>query len=266
MYATLSGLIAVVFYSLGSFYQSQNLSSQRNNRRKVLACGIVAALTHLLNVYWLILTPEGLDFGLFNVATLLSWSIAVLVLLSSLRKPLDNLFLALFPLAVICIILSTTLDSGYTPQSDYGTGMATHILLAILATSIITIAAFQAVFIAFQDRQLKHHHGFRLLQRLPPLQTMEALLFEIVWLGLLLLSGVIVTGIIFMEDLFAQQLSHKLVLSVIAWIVFAILLWGRHQLGWRGRTAIRWTLSGFIFLVLAYFGSKFVIELVLNNV
>ncbi|MEX2365656.1 MAG: cytochrome c biogenesis protein CcsA [Pseudohongiellaceae bacterium] len=265
MYATLTGLIAVIFYSLGSFYQSQNLASNRHNRHKVLACGVIAVLTHLLNVYWVILTPEGPDFGFFKIATLLSWSIAVLVLLSSLKKPLDNLFLGLFPLAVISIILSTTMESTYTPQADYSTGVASHILLAILATSIITIAAFQAVFIAFQDYKLKHIHSFRLLKRLPPLQTMEALLFEIVWVGLLLLSGVIVTGIIYMEDLYAQHLSHKLVLSIIAWCVFAVLLWGRHQLGWRGATAIRWTLAGFIFLVLAYFGSKFVLELVLNQ-
>src|SRR5690606_26133480 len=109
MYAALSGLVAVVFYSLGSFYQSQNLSSTRNNRGKVLTCGLIAVVTHLLNVYWVIRVPGGYDFDFFNMATLFSWTIAVIVLLSSLKKPLENLFLALFPLAVISITFSTLL-------------------------------------------------------------------------------------------------------------------------------------------------------------
>ena len=69
-----------------------------------------------------------------------------------------------------------------------------------------------------------------------------------------------------MEDFFGQHLSHKTVLSTISWIVFGILLWGRHQLGWRGKTANRWIITGFTFLLLAYFGSKFVLEIILDRV
>ena len=76
-------------------------------------------------------------------------------------------------------------------------------------------------------------------------------------------GGRAVGGVLFLEDIFAQHLVHKTVLSLTAWLVFAVLLWGRFQFGWRGRTAIRWTLSGFAVLLLAYFGSKFVLELVL---
>lgn len=265
MYATLSGLIAILFYSLGSFYQSQALSRERDNRTKVLVCGLVAVGAHLLNVYWVIRTPAGYDLSFFSMATLFSWGIAVTVLLSSLRKPLDNLFLALFPLAGVTILLSVLLDGSRTPQPAIPAGELAHILLAILATSIITIAAVQAGFLAFQNHQLKHIHSMRFLRRLPPLQTMEALLFQILWLGLLMLSAVILTGFLFMEDMFAQHLAHKTVLSIVAWVVFAILLWGRHRLGWRGNTAIRWTLAGFAFLVLAYFGSKAVLELILER-
>ncbi len=101
---------------------------------------------------------------------------------------------------------------------------------------------------------------------MPPLQTMESLLFEIIWVGILLLSGVIITGFLFTDDFFGQSLSHKTVLSISSWVVFGILLWGRHFAGWRGATAIRWTVVGFIFLILAYFGSKFVLELILGRV
>jgi ABC-type uncharacterized transport system permease subunit len=94
---------------------------------------------------------------------------------------------------------------------------------------------------------------------------MESLLFQMIATGYALLTLALVTGILFLEDIFAQHLVHKTVLSIIAWLVFGILLWGRWRFGWRGRVAIRWTIGGFIFLMLAYFGSKFVLELVLNR-
>ena len=265
MIATVSGISAVIFYLLGTFFQSQNINSTHYKRSRVLVCGLIAVLAHLISVAEVINTPAGYDFGFFKITTMFSCAISILVLLSSLKKPLENLFLALFPLSILSILCSLSLPSAYTPHAHYTNGVALHILLAILAVSTITIGAFQAIFIAFQNRQLKHKQSFSLLSHLPPLQTMEALLFEIVWIGLLLLTGVIVTGMLFMDDFFAQRLPHKTVLSIISWFVFAILLWGRHQLGWRGNTAIRWTLTGFAFLVLAYFGSKFVLELVLER-
>lgn len=104
------------------------------------------------------------------------------------------------------------------------------------------------------------------IQLLPPLQTMETLLFEMIWAGLILLSISIVSGLIFLDNIFAQHLVHKSVLSISAWLTFAVLLWGRHQSGWRGITAIRGTLIGFALLLLAYFGSKLVLEIILQRV
>jgi len=97
------------------------------------------------------------------------------------------------------------------------------------------------------------------------LQTMEALLFQMLAAGFVMQSLSLATGFMFVEDLFAQHLVHKTVLSILAWFVFAILLWGRWRYGWRGKTAIRWTLGGFVSLLLAYLGSKMVLELVLGR-
>lgn len=265
MVAILSGIIAVIFYFLGCFFQSQNLTSENYQRKNVLLCGALALAAHLISLIEVINTPLGYDFGFFKVATLFSWCIAAIVLLSSLKKPLENLFLALFPLSIISITCSLLLPSSFVPQEHYSGGVLLHIVLAILAVSFITIAAVQAVLIAFINYQLKHKQAFSVIRHLPPLQTMEALLFEIVWVGLLLLTGVIISGILFMDDFIGQHLPHKTVLSIISWIVFAVLLWGRYQLGWRGKRAIRWTLTGFAFLILAYFGSKFVLELILER-
>ena len=143
--------------------------------------------------------------------------------------------------------------------------MLSHILLSILAFSLISIAALQALFLAYQNHQLKHKNPTGLVSKLPPLQTMEMLLFELLWVGITLLSLSILSGILYLQNIFAQHLVHKTVLSIIAWCVFAVLLWGRHYSGWRGSTAIRGTLVGFAFLVLSYFGSKFVLELILER-
>src|SRR5690606_24706564 len=165
------------------------------------------------------------------------------IVASSLKKPVDNLFLVLFPLAIISILCSLLLPSRYTPEDDLQGGVALHILLGIVAFSIITVAAVQSLFIAWMSRQLKHKHFSSLLRHLPPLQTMEALLFQIIWVGFFLLLAVIASGFIFMDDMFAQHLVHKTFFTILSWLVFGVLLWGRHRLGWRGKIALRWTLA-----------------------
>ena len=100
---------------------------------------------------------------------------------------------------------------------------------------------------------------------MPALQTQESLLFQSLGLGFFLLSLSLVSGVMFVDDLLAQHLAHKTILSIATWLVFAVLLWGRWRHGWRGRTATRWTLWGFALLALAYFGSKVVLEMVLGR-
>ena len=266
MIAITSGMLAVLFYALGTVLQGQSLTRNAINQHKILLFALLALAAHLINVIKVIATDSGYDFGFFRIATLFSWTMAFIVVISSLRKPLANLFLALFPLAIISILCSLFLPSRYNPLTDLENGVVLHILLGIVGFSLITIAAVQALLISWLNRELKRKHFTNILRHMPPLQTMEALLFEIIWAGFFVLLAVIITGFVFMDDMFAQHLVHKTVLTLISWCVFGILLWGRHQLGWRGKTAMRWTLSGFVVLILAYFGSKFVLELLLNRV
>ena len=266
MIAIISGMLAVLFYSLSTLLQGQSLTRPTVNHNKVFLFALLALLAHLVNVVTVIAAGAGYDFGFFRIATLFSWTISFIVAISSLKKPLANLFLALFPLAILSIICALFLPSRYDPLTNIDNGVLLHILLGIIGFSLITIAAVQALLIAWLNRELKRKHFTNALRHMPPLQTMEALLFEIIWAGFFVLLAVIVSGFVFMDDMFAQHLVHKTVLTIISWGVFGILLWGRHQLGWRGKTAIRWTLSGFIVLILAYFGSKFVLELLLNRV
>lgn len=260
----ISGFCAVIFYLIGSIFQGISFTSNKDTRSQVLSFGLLAVLAHAISAYGVIRTGTGYHFGLFETSTLITLSISFVLLISSLRKPLDNLFLGLFPLAIVSIVASLLLGSDYPPTS-MNLGLASHVLISILAYSFFTIAALQAGFLAYQNYQLKHAHAGGVLSKFPPLQDMEAFLFELLWVGQVLLTLGIVAGILFIDDFWGLDgIPHKTVFSILAWVVFAILLWGRHQLGWRGQTAIRGTLGGFALLIAGYYGTKFVLEFILS--
>jgi ABC-type uncharacterized transport system permease subunit len=240
-------LVVVIFYNYKSI---------------ILILGGFAISLHAILLYQNIVTPVGLNFGFFNAASMMIWMIVVLLLMA-IRQRVENLILVIFPIAAIIIAVETYFHSEHILAPDIGVSF--HILSSIIAYSLLNISALQAIFLAFQDYQLHHKHPISVIKALPPLQVMEKLLYQMITLGLIWLSLSLITGIVFIENLLAQHLVHKTVLSVIAWIVFAILLWGHWRYGWRGKTTIRWCLTGFAVLMLAYFGSKLVLELILHR-
>ena len=260
----ISGLFAVFFYLMGSVFQGMNFASNKETRSQVFIFAAFAVLAHAVSAYGIIRHVDGFHFGLFEISTLITLSISLLVLISSLRKPLQVLFLGLFPLAMLSIVASLTIHSDYPPTSISVT-LASHVLISILAYSFITIAALQAGLLAYQNAQLKHGHAGGLVRKLPSLQDMEAFLFELVWVGQILLTLTIATAFMFFDNIGGiDGVIHKTVFSLLAWIVFAVLLWGRHQLGWRGQTAIRGTLTGFGLLILGFYGVKFALEFIIT--
>jgi ABC-type uncharacterized transport system permease subunit len=266
MIAYASGLLAALLYACGTLLQGRALRNDVNLRRPLLALAFAALALHLVNVVVVIRTDAGYDFSFFHIATLFSWVMVAIVLVSSLRKPLENLLLALLPIAVLSLLSATLLPGSAEPITDLTAGVAVHSILGIVAFSIITVAAVQALLVAWLNRELKRHHFHPALRHAPPLQTMEALLFESIHYGFAALLGVIITGFMFMDDMFAQHLVHKTALTLVSCGVFGVLLWGRHVNGWRGKVALRWIFSGYSVLLLAYFGSKFVLELLLNRI
>jgi len=228
----------------------------------VLTAG--AAIAHAIAVSGLLVTPEGLNLGLFRVATLVALASVLLILALALSRPLENMLVVVMPLAILTLLGALLFDSSFEPITTPDTGFAVHVILAILAYAVLAMAAGQALVTGWQERQLRKRRATAVLGNLPPLQTMEKVLFELLWVGLVLLTLAIGAGFYFLDNLFEQRVVHHTVLSMSSWVVFAVLLWGRYRLGWRGRTAIRWTLTGFILLLLAYFGSKFVIEVILG--
>lgn len=218
----------------------------------------------------LLLGRLGLDgevnLALTSAFSLVAWVAALLFVLVALTRPIENLGILILPLTGLTVLIewlwpgSQWLRQPTTPQ-------AAHIIISVLAYGLLTLAAVQALLLALQERRLHSHHPGGFLRALPPVQTMETLMFQLIVAGFLLLTGTVVSGLFFSEQVFGRplRLNHHTVLAIVAWLVYGVLLVGRWSLGWRGRTAVRWTVAGFALLVLGYFGSKFVLEVVLGR-
>ena len=178
-------------------------------------------------------------------------------------KPVEKLGFALFPLAAIFLGLDAVIMPSPRLLPVHTGAMAVHILTSVLAFSLLSVAALQAILLTIQNNQLKRHPPSRFILLLPSLQTMETLLFQMITAGVVVLTVSLGTGFLFLHNLFAQHLAHKTVLSLLAWGIFCAILMGRQRYGWRGRMAVNWILAGFVLLLLGYFGSKFVLELIL---
>ena len=235
------------------------------SKQRILFLGLLAVALHGAAVLQSLYAQPGVDVSFFSVLSLVMWLVALLLLLFALRAPVENLAILILPLSASAVVMRLLSEQHSYLPSNTPWGLEIHILLSIFAYSMLTIAVVQAILLSIQESHLHNRHPGGFIRMLPPLQTMEHLLFQMIGLGFGLLSLGLVTGAFFVDDLFAQQLVHKTVLSIIAWLLFGTLLFGRWQWGWRGRTAIRWTVSGFVFLLLAYFGSKFVIELIIQR-
>ena len=269
MFSSILRFVAVAGYLAGALIIALRLF-QRGGQQKIprnlgIGISLLAALAHGVLLLDNVAGAQGINLGFFSAASLVAWTIALLILGSAFTKPVENLGILLFPLAALAIFLQARYTAAHFFSADAPWGLRAHVLISLLAYSILTLASVQAVLLAVQDHHLRHRHPGGFIKALPPLQTMETLLFEMIGVGFVLLSLALLSGFMFLEDLFAQRLVHKTTLSIAAWLVFGMLLTGRIRFGWRGQKALIWTLVGFVVLMLAYFGSKFVIELLLEN-
>ncbi len=237
----------------------------------LLVLGAAAVLLHGISTASLLNQPGGVDFNIMAMAVGVAWVVAIFTLLASLRLPVSNLLLLIFPLSAATLLAAVVTGRfdpdavGTTQGVVLSTALLSHIVISIAAYSILSMAALQSVLLAAQEHQLKQRQTRGLVRLLPPMETMERLLFILLSVGLATLTIAIASGFAFLDDMFAQNISHHTILACLAWVVFAVLLYGNKVLGWRGYTAVRWTLAGFVLLLLGYFGSKFVTEVLLGS-
>ncbi len=265
--------IAIILYLFVATYLAFRLLAKREAVSGVpklpkavwLTLGIVATFVHAAAIHADLFTPAGMNLSFFNALSLVCLLVACLVLVAAIRAPVENLAIALLPMAALTLLLQKSVEQQHLISTTNAAELEFHILTSFLAYSLLTIAALQSMLLYIQDRHLRNKQPGGFIRALPPLETMENLLFQMLAVGFLLQTLSMTTGIFYLEDLFAQHIVHKTVFSIMAWLVFATLLWGHWRHGWRGRKAIRWTLTGFTLLLVAYFGSKWVLEMVLHR-
>ncbi len=219
-----------------------------------------AVLMHFLALLSGLVHEGSLRIGVTEAASLFAWQSALLLWLFSFREQLSSNSLVIYPVAGVFAVWAALAPSPVTQVRVEDWQVSAHILISLLAAGLLTLAAVQSAALAIHERLLRKHQLAPSGGRMPPLQTMERVLFQLIGLGFLLLSLTLLSGLWFVHDWLEQHLAHKTVLSITAWLIFGVLLWGRWRHGWRGRTAIRWALSGYATLILAYFGSKIILE------
>jgi ABC-type uncharacterized transport system permease subunit len=229
---------------------------------------VVPAALHGWLIYDGIFASPELRFGFAQALSVMTWLAVVLYWSESLFYSLEGMEPLVLPLAALAAPLPVFFP-GLASSATYSQAgeFRLHLALAMIAYSLFVIALLHATLMAVAERQLHLKRASFVSLNLPPLLTLEKLLFRVIGAAFVFLTLTLVTGIVFSETLFGRALrsDHKTVFAVLSWLTFGLLLAGRWRYGWRGRTAIRWTLSGFVLLVLAYVGSRFVLEVILQR-
>ena len=227
----------------------------------------VALVLHGMLLYRRVVVPDGLDLGVANAVSMLVWLTVIIYWLGGLAfQGLTAILGLMSPIALLAVLLQAVpmrhvVTYGGDPL------FTLHFAIAMLAYSLFIVATVHAVVMLAEEKWL--HRGVLppFLKSLPPLLEMEALLFRILLAAFVLLTLTVVSGVFFSEQLFGKPLtfSQKTVFAIISWFIFGGLLAGHYFRGWRGRKAVHWTLAGFTALLLAYVGSKVVLELILKR-
>ncbi|MFV1996799.1 MAG: inner membrane protein YpjD [Acidiferrobacterales bacterium] len=256
LYLAATGLLVTPWFRL----EQQEVSAGfRWPAGTLMLLGLIA---HSFALRQAIVLDSVLNLSIISVGSLTSWAAVFMLFLASLARPLQNLGIAVLPVAALTILLGWLMPGEPVLSRPMTTPQSLHIIVSLLAYSLIFLATIQSILLLLQEKHLRQHQPGGFIRALPPMETMEYLMFWLIYVGLGLLTLTVISGVFFSETLFGKPLkfTHHTVLSIASWVIFSILVAGHWWFGWRGRTAVRWTLIGFLLLILAYFGSKFVFE------
>ncbi len=250
------------------FWRAQAAGTAEQQNRGALGFAIIVPLAlHGWLLYDTLFVWGALNLGLVYALSLILWLTVLVYWLARFFYPLSSLLTLVLPLAAVSTVLPAFFNDVHILSQPASGLFDTHVLMAMLAYSLFTIAALHAALISFVEKRLHNAKMPNVFRNLPPLLTMESLLFRVIGVGFMLLTITVASGMLFSENIFGHPLrfTHMVLFGIASWGVFAALLLGHHFYGWRGHTAVRWTLSGFAFLVLAYLGSQFVLEVFLHR-
>ncbi|KEY90435.1 inner membrane protein [Candidatus Photodesmus katoptron] len=260
----LIAIIAAVFYVFSTAIIILGLVYQVGVRSNVaLISALLALVLHGFLVANLIWIDDGQNLSILNVALLVSFIISLVMSIAMLKIRLWFLLPFVYSFSVINLSLVMFLPSTFITHLENDPKILVHISLALFSYSTLTVGALYALQLNWLDYQLKAKKVLVINPNLPPLMMVERQLFKIISIGTILLTGTLLTGFIFVQDIFAQSKVHKGILSFIAWFIYSILLLGHYYKGWRGKKVAWCSVAGSIVLTLAYFGSRFILEIIL---
>ncbi len=258
----ISGTFTLVIYSLALALTAFSLKGQFNSAGRLNLLTLTAILCHGLFLYQAIDGQLGQNLNLFNMLGMSLWLASIILLMNSLRRNVHfiSLMIGILILIVTAVSLNTSYSVVLTLTGEWPSLI--HIFAAMTATGFLLLATIQSGLVFFADKKLRTHPTSYPIY-LPPLQAIESFLFQLVLFGFLLMSVSVVVALFYLQNQWASQPLHKTILTVCAWMTYLTLLIGHWRLGWRGVIAAKWTVFGSVFLILGYFGSKLVIELIL---
>ncbi|MGA9665650.1 MAG: cytochrome c biogenesis protein CcsA [Gallionella sp.] len=270
MHSLLIPIVTFVLYSLLAAYFWRAQSRGEGDVMSYGGAGHLVLVPLALHGYLLgqdIFSRGDFDLGILNALSLIVWLTLLVYWVARFFYPIGGFQAIVLPLAAVTMLLPELFPSDHPLTHTNLLAFKAHVTVAMLAYSLFTIAMLHAVLISQVEKRLHHPTLPRILRSLPPLLTMETLLFRMIAIGFVLLTLTLISGMVFSDEIFGEpwRFNHKVLFGFISWGVFAVLLWGHHYHGWRGRVAVHWTISGFVFLVLAYLGSKFVLEVLLHR-
>ena len=262
-------LLVLVFIAPALLY----LAAWRVPGRFATPLLIAALALHAGSLFMATRSPEGWRFGFASILSATVWVGMAVVWLESLSAGLKALRGLLLPVAALAVMLPLAFPGAELGERAVRPLFVPHLLAGTLAYGVLALAALHAVLMAVAERALHAGAGApqgwtaRILEDLPPLLALERILFRLITAGFTFLTLTAATGVFFSEQVFGKPLTvdHKTVFTLISWGVFCVLLLGRRLRGWRGKTALRLTLGGFGLLLLAYVGSRFVLEVILRR-
>lgn len=225
---------------------------------------ITGLIWHFFVLATAILGAGGLSLTLGNAASFIGLQLALIAILGAIEPTLRGLSGGLLYLSAAAAMLTTTQQAD-APAAMLSWQLQAHVLIALFAYGLLSVGAIVALYALIQDSRLRAGRLTSINHLFAPLETNEKLLYGIAASGFVILLIAVFSGMTFVDNLFAQHLVHKSAFSILALILFGILLAGRHFAGWRGRRAVYLYLWGFLMLGLAYFGSRFVLESVLGR-
>ena len=271
MNATTISLIAILLYSISWVLISLHVRADIQNPQQAsgkelkfyFVSWLVALILHILALHYPLIQGTAMSLNFFTLASYVMWFISLILFVTTLKRKIESLAIFILPYTILSMILAMQFTTNLGSFVQMRSGLGLHVLISLLAYSVLLLASFQALLLSYQNMRLHTHQTSGLMRTLPSLEDMEHLLFRFIAIGVILLTFSLITGFIYLDDLFAQHVAHKTILSIIAWIVFSILLFGRWKYGWRGKKAVHWTLAGFIILMIAFFGTRFIQEFVI---